>query len=102
MTGTPIGLPGPPYLPYGSPAGLQKHTMVNHTRTNVPAPAARVRVDVAQHPGISAAAPATHARIVERTRAGHGGMEGGVEEGTVVESQAPRDVKGQPTPAPAE
>ncbi|MCP3977625.1 MAG: hypothetical protein GY720_24345, partial [bacterium] len=27
--GTPIGLPGPPHIPLGSPAGLQKHTIRN-------------------------------------------------------------------------
>ena len=31
MCGTPIGLPGPPSVPLGVPAGLQKHVIVNHT-----------------------------------------------------------------------
>jgi hypothetical protein len=100
MTGTPIGLPGPPYLPYGSPAGLQRHTIVNHTRTHVPGPSSEVRVDVAQRPGMSYPAPATHARIVERTRAGHGGGQAQSEES--VEAQQPQAVKGQPSPEPAE
>ena len=29
--GTPIGLPGPPHIPLGVPAGLQRHVMTNHT-----------------------------------------------------------------------
>ena len=38
MCGTPIGLPGPPHVPLGVPAGLQKHTIVNHTRVHMPEP----------------------------------------------------------------
>ena len=38
MCGTPIGLPGPPHVPLGMPAGLQKHTMVNHTHVSLPEP----------------------------------------------------------------
>ena len=38
ITGTPIGLPGPPHLPLGSPAGLQKHVMRNHTPMHIPGP----------------------------------------------------------------
>jgi hypothetical protein len=100
MTGTPIGLPGPPYIPYGSPAGLQRHTMVNHTRTHVPGPSDHIRVDVAQRPGMGYPAPATHARIVERARPGLGGGQAQSEEG--VEAQQPQAVKGQPSPGPAE
>ena len=36
MCGTPIGLPGPPSVPLGVPAGLQKHVIVNHTRVHLP------------------------------------------------------------------
>src|SRR5262249_588571 len=32
ITGTPIGLPGPPHVPLGVPAGLQKHVIANHTK----------------------------------------------------------------------
>ncbi len=46
MTSTPIGLPGPPYLPRGYPAGLQKHTVVNHSKTRIPHPTKRVRYRV--------------------------------------------------------
>jgi len=72
MCGTPIGLPGPPYVPLGIPAGLQKHVMKNHTRVHLPEPTHRVRLDVKQKPGFSYPRPANHARIVERTRLGAG------------------------------
>ena len=32
ITATPIGLPGPAHIPLGIPAGLQKHSITNHTR----------------------------------------------------------------------
>jgi hypothetical protein len=72
MCGTPIGLPGPPSVPLGVPAGLQKHVMKNHTRVNLPEPTQRVRIDVKQKPGLSYPKPAHHARIVERTSPGVG------------------------------
>jgi hypothetical protein len=65
--GTPIGLPGPPHVPLGVPAGLQKHVMVNHTRVHLPEPTEKVRVDVKQKPGYSYPTPVDHVRIVERT-----------------------------------
>ena len=40
--GTPIGLPGPPHIPLGGPAGLQKHVMKNHTHMHIPDPAEHV------------------------------------------------------------
>jgi hypothetical protein len=64
--GTPIGLPGPPHVPLGSPAGLQKHVMVNHTRMHLPDPVAKVKVDVKQKPGFSYPKPVNHVRIVEK------------------------------------
>ncbi len=51
MTGTPIGLPGPPHVPLGVPAGLQRHTIVNHTHVELPEPTRNVRIDVKQKPG---------------------------------------------------
>ena len=72
MCGTPIGLPGPPSVPLGVPAGLQKDTIVNHTHVHLPKPTESVRVDVKQTPGICYPQPANHARIVERTSAGIG------------------------------
>jgi hypothetical protein len=65
MYGTPIGLPGPPHVPLGVPAGLQKHVMVNHTRVHLPDPTEKVRIDVKQRPGYSYPKPVDHVRIVE-------------------------------------
>jgi hypothetical protein len=72
MCGTPIGLPGPPSVPLGVPAGLQKHTIVNHTAVHLPKPTEHERVDVKEVPGYSYPRPANHACIVERTSAGEG------------------------------
>jgi hypothetical protein len=68
ISGTPIGLAGPPHVPFGSPAGLQKHTIVNHTRVHVPEPTEKFRIDVKQKPGMSYPDPVHHVRIVERAR----------------------------------
>ena len=38
MSGTPIGLPGPPHIPLGHPAGLKKHVIRNHTHMHIPQP----------------------------------------------------------------
>jgi len=67
MCGTPIGLPGPPHVPLGAPAGLQKHVIANHTCVHMPEPTTKVRIDVKQTPGISYPAPANHVKIWERT-----------------------------------
>jgi hypothetical protein len=72
MCGTPIGLPGPPSVPLGVPAGLQKHTMVNHTRVHLPKPTEKVKIDVKQKPGYSYPKPVDHVRIIERTSSGIG------------------------------
>jgi hypothetical protein len=72
MCGTPIGLPGPPSVPLGVPAGLQKYTIKNHTKVHLPKPTEKIKVDVKQKPGISYPKPADHVRIVERTSAGVG------------------------------
>ncbi len=71
MVGTPIGLPGPPHVPLGVPAGLKKHVMVNHTQVQLPEPTRQVRIDVRQEPGYSYPEPANHVSIVERADAGH-------------------------------
>lgn len=70
MSGTPIGLPGPPHVPLGGPAGLQKHVMRNHTVVNMPQPNKKVRIDVKQSPGFSYPKPANHAYIHEQTTPG--------------------------------
>ncbi len=63
--GTPIGLPGPPHVPLGVPAGLRKHVIKNHTPTCMPCPTRVTRLDVAQLPGIGYPRPANHAMILE-------------------------------------
>ena len=69
ITGTPIGLAGPPHIPLGVPAGLQQHEIVNHTHVSLPQPVTHERIDVKQEPGISYPEPVNHVRIVERTSA---------------------------------
>jgi len=70
--GTPIGLPGPPHVPLGIPAGLQRHVVKNHTKMHIPGPTSHVKIDVKQKPGMSYPKPANHARVVEKTHAGPG------------------------------
>ena len=67
MCGTPIGLPGPPHVPLGAPAGLQQHTMRNHTKRHLPPPTRRMRIDVRQDPGMSYPKPPNRAWIVEQS-----------------------------------
>lgn len=57
ITGTPIGLPGPPHLPYGRPAGLQSHTVRNLTKTDIPGPVEHMLIDVKHKPGVSVPDP---------------------------------------------
>ncbi len=77
ITGTPIGLPGPPHIPLGSPAGLQKHSIKNHTFQHYPHPSKKQSIHVKQTPGMSYPKPANHAYIHEHARAGLGGHGGG-------------------------
>jgi hypothetical protein len=70
ITGTPIGLPGPPHIPLGVPAGLQKHTIKNHTFVHIPGPTKKVKIHVKQTPGLTYPAPANHAYIHENARSG--------------------------------
>jgi hypothetical protein len=65
-SGTPIGLPGPPHIPLGSPAGLKKHTIRNHTHMNIPDPVEHMKVHVRQTPGQSYPQPASRVRIHEQ------------------------------------
>ncbi len=51
--GTPIGLPGPPHLPLGGPAGLQSHSISNHTHHHIPGPTHFMDIHVRQTPGLS-------------------------------------------------
>ena len=70
--GTPIGLAGPPHVPLGVPAGLQKHVIKNHTWVHIPQPVKKMKIDVTQRPGLSYPKPVNHVRIVENTRGGLG------------------------------
>jgi len=67
MCGTPIGLPGPPHVPLGVPAGLQQHSIVNHTKVCLPEPTHKIKIDVKEKPGYCYPQPPNHVRIVERT-----------------------------------
>lgn len=64
-SGTPIGLPGPPHIPLGVPAGLQEHTIKNHTHMNIPDPVDRMVINVKQRPGMSYPQPANRMWIKE-------------------------------------
>jgi hypothetical protein len=79
MCGTPIGLPGPPHVPLGSPAGLQKHTMKNYTHVKLPDPTHHVKIHVRQQPGFSYPKPASRAFILEKMQPhrGHFSQPGG-------------------------
>jgi hypothetical protein len=65
ISGTPIGLPGPPHIPLGSPAGLQKHVIRNYTPLHVPGPTKEVKVHARRVPGLSYSKPDNTAWIVD-------------------------------------
>ncbi|MCA9236740.1 MAG: hypothetical protein KDA44_14795 [Planctomycetales bacterium] len=69
ITGTPIGLPGPPHIPLGHQAGLTKHVMKNHTRVMMPPPVNKMKVTVKQRPGMDYPRPVNHVKIDETNRA---------------------------------
>jgi hypothetical protein len=66
ITGTPIGLPGPPHIPLGGPAGLQTHVIKNHTRMHIPGPTETFKIHVRQQPGQSYPKPANRVHIREQ------------------------------------
>lgn len=66
FTGTPIGLPGPPHIPLGSPAGLQKHVMRNHTSVHMPQPVEKVHIGVRMQPGYSYPTPVSKIHVSEQ------------------------------------
>jgi len=66
ITGTPIGLPGPPHLPLGGPAGLQSHTIRNLTKTNIPGPVDHMLIETQHKPGLSLPKPVKYIRYNER------------------------------------
>ncbi len=65
ITGTPIGLNGPPHLPLGGPAGLQRHVIRNHTPYDLPEPTRRLDIQVREQPGYSYPPPVDHIKINE-------------------------------------
>jgi hypothetical protein len=67
MSGTPIGLPGPPHIPFGGPAGLQRHVITNHTHQHIPGPTQHMKIHVRQQPGLSYPKPANHIWIREQS-----------------------------------
>ena len=69
MSGTPIGLPGPPHIPLGIPAGLQRHTIKHHTLVHIPKPTEKIGIHVKQHPGMTYPKPARHLYVHEWARA---------------------------------
>ena len=66
MSGTPIGLPGPPHIPLGTPAGLKKHVMRNRTPMHIPRPVDKVKMTVRHQPGYSYPNPVSRVRITEQ------------------------------------
>ncbi len=66
-SGTNIGLPGPPHIPMGGPAGLQRYSMHNHTAHAIPGPTTGVNVHVKQQPGLTYPRPADKILVKERT-----------------------------------
>jgi hypothetical protein len=68
MSGTPIGLPGPPHIPLGTPAGLQQHVIRNKTKIMIPPPVARMDITVKQRPGLNYPRPVDRVRVDETHR----------------------------------
>ena len=66
MSGTPIGLPGPPHIPLGHPASLTKHEIRNHTPMHMPPPVDKLRIDVGHRPGYSYPNPVRRIRVTEQ------------------------------------
>ena len=66
MSGTPIGLAGPPHIPLGAPAGLQKHVIKNHTPMHLPQPVDTMKINVRQRPGFSYPNPVSRININEQ------------------------------------
>jgi hypothetical protein len=64
-TGTPIGLPGPNHLPYGRPASLQSHTVVNHSKNAIPDPVDHFVLEVEHKPGFRLPPPVSHVEYTE-------------------------------------
>jgi hypothetical protein len=68
ITGTPIGLPGPPHVPLGTPAGLQKHVMTNRTKVKLPPPVTKMEMTVKERPGQNYPRPVNRVQVDEGQR----------------------------------
>ena len=68
ITGTPIGLPGPPHIPFGAPAGLRKHVMRNNSHHHLPAPTDKITMDMKRSPGYRYPKPPSRMSIHEKTQ----------------------------------
>jgi len=66
ITGTPIGLPGPPHIPLGAPAGFQRQVIHNHTRMHMPGPTENFHIHVRERPGYSYPKPPSRMYIREQ------------------------------------
>jgi hypothetical protein len=69
ISGTPIGLPGPPHIPLGHQAGLTEHTMKNRTRVLMPPPVHKMKMTVKQRPGMNYPRPVNNVNVSEINRA---------------------------------
>ncbi|WP_296455606.1 hypothetical protein [Rubinisphaera sp.] len=65
-SGTPIGLQGPPHLPYGGPASLKSHTIYNNTRYDVGQPVDHFVTRVRHEPGIRMPHPVKDVEYTEK------------------------------------
>ena len=66
QTATPIGLVGPPHLPYGGPAGLKRHIIRNNTRVDMGRPVDQFTAVVRHEPGIRMPHPVRHMEYTEK------------------------------------
>jgi len=74
ITATPIGLPGPPHLPFGGPAGLKSHTIRNRSANKIPEPVDHLLVDVKHTPGYNIPEPVRHIQYEENHPTHHPGQ----------------------------
>lgn len=65
-TATPIGLPGPPHLPYGGQASLKSHTIRNNTPVDMGKPVKDFVIDVNHSPGYRMPHPVKYVKYSER------------------------------------
>lgn len=65
MTGSPIGLVGPAYLPLGGDASLRSHTIYNKTERDVGKPVRDFTAVVRHDPGIKLPHPVSHMEYTE-------------------------------------